>query len=261
MKAEMDKQAGEHQASCAEATVKHSMELKDLGKRRTGSVSGAPCNLVSPRINQSVCQSHTEVSYSQKLIVEYERNQDLQHESQRMQEEYEKQLRAAEESKIQSLEQLTQLSEAKLQEKTQLLGQVGQSFRDQMVSYGVEGKFLSPLWFFSHFLFVQCQEDAQQQVREFKEMMRQVEEDEESKIHDIQIHYEQKLHTEKETNTNLKGETGVMTQKVAAVPVVCFLLHLSKSPSHLCFFLLFGGRWCDHSSTVCRDRSMTGAQI
>ncbi|XP_075952842.1 cilia- and flagella-associated protein 57 [Anarhichas minor] len=152
MKAEMDKQAREHQESSAEATVKHSMELKDL-----------------------------EVSYSQKLIVEYERNQDLQHESQRMQEEYEKQLRAAEESKIQSLEQLTQLSEAKLQEKTQLLGQ--------------------------------CQEDAQQQVREFKELMRQVEEDEESKIHDIQIHYEQKLHTEKETNTNLKGETGVMTQK------------------------------------------------
>lgn len=41
-----------------------------------------------------------------------------------------------------------------------------------------------------------------------------MEEDEERKIHDIQIKYEKKLHTEKETNTNLRGETGIMTQKV-----------------------------------------------
>ncbi|XP_042364189.1 cilia- and flagella-associated protein 57 [Plectropomus leopardus] len=123
-----------------------------------------------------------ELSYSQKLIVEHERYQDLQRKYQRMQEDYEKQLKTAEESKVQLLEELTQQYEAKLQEKTQLL--------------------------------VQCQEDAQQQIREFKEMVRQVEEEEERTIHDIQFKYERKLHAEKETNTNLKGETGLMTQKV-----------------------------------------------
>ncbi|XP_044067286.1 cilia- and flagella-associated protein 57 isoform X2 [Siniperca chuatsi] len=122
-----------------------------------------------------------ELSYSQKLIVEHERYQDLEQKYQRMQEDYEKQLKAAEESKIQASEELTQLYEAKLQEKTRLLAQ--------------------------------CQEDAQQQICEFKEIIKQVEEDEERKIHDIQIKYERKLHTEKETNTNLKGETGIMTQK------------------------------------------------
>lgn len=61
---------------------------------------------------------------------------------------------------------------------------------------------------------MQSQEDAQQQIREFKEIIKQVEEDEERKIHDIQIKYEKKLHTEKEANTNLKGETGIVTQKV-----------------------------------------------
>lgn len=61
---------------------------------------------------------------------------------------------------------------------------------------------------------MQCQDDAQQQIREFKEMIKQVEEDEERMIHDIQIKYEKKLHAEKEANTNLKGETGAMTQKV-----------------------------------------------
>ncbi|XP_076604319.1 cilia and flagella associated protein 57 [Chaetodon auriga] len=123
-----------------------------------------------------------ELSYSQKLIVEHERYQDLQHEYQRMQEDHEKQLEAAEESRTQALKELTQLYEAKLQEKTHLLAQ--------------------------------CQEDAQQQIREFKEMIKQVEEDEERKIHDIQIKYERKLHTEKETNMNLKGDTGIMTQKL-----------------------------------------------
>uniref|UniRef100_A0A3Q3J5F7 Cilia and flagella associated protein 57 n=1 Tax=Monopterus albus TaxID=43700 RepID=A0A3Q3J5F7_MONAL len=153
MATEMEKQEHEYQESSAEVTVKHSKELKDL-----------------------------ELSYSQKLIVEHERYQDLQHKHQRMQEDYENQLKSAEESKTQALERLTQHYEAKLQEKTQLLAQ--------------------------------CQDDAQQQIREFKEIVKQVEEDEEKMIHDIQIKYEKKLHTEKETNTNLKGETGIMTQKL-----------------------------------------------
>ncbi|XP_070759353.1 cilia- and flagella-associated protein 57 isoform X2 [Enoplosus armatus] len=153
MKTEMEKQEREHQESSAEVTVKHSKELKDL-----------------------------ELSYSQKLIVEHERHQDLQHRYQRMQEDYVRQLTAAEESKSQALKELTQLYEAKLQEKTRLLAQ--------------------------------CQEEAQQQIREFKETIRQVEEDEERMVHDIQIKYERKLHTEKETNTNLKGETGIMAQKL-----------------------------------------------
>ncbi|XP_071351144.1 cilia- and flagella-associated protein 57 isoform X2 [Trachinotus anak] len=122
-----------------------------------------------------------ELSYSQKLIVEHERFQDLQGKYERMQEDYETQLKSAEESKVQALEELTQYFEAKLQEKTLLLAQ--------------------------------CQEEVQQQTREFKEFIRQVEEDEERKIRNIQIKYEKKLKTEKETNTSLKGETGVMAQK------------------------------------------------
>lgn len=35
MKAEMEKQECEHQESFAEVTVKHSKELKDLGKKST----------------------------------------------------------------------------------------------------------------------------------------------------------------------------------------------------------------------------------
>ena len=63
-------------------------------------------------------------------------------------------------------------------------------------------------------MFLQYQEEAEQEICGFKEIIKQVEEDEERKIHDIQIKYEKKLHTVKETNTNLKGETGIMAQKV-----------------------------------------------
>lgn len=61
---------------------------------------------------------------NQKLLLEYEKYQELQLKSQRMQEEYEKQLRDNDETKSQALEELTEFYEAKLQEKTTLLEEV-----------------------------------------------------------------------------------------------------------------------------------------
>ncbi|XP_023117095.2 cilia- and flagella-associated protein 57 [Amphiprion ocellaris] len=122
-----------------------------------------------------------ELSCNQKLIVEHEKYQDILQKYEKMQKEYERQLRSAEENKNQALEDLTQQCESKLQEKTQLLAQ--------------------------------CQEDAQKQIQMFKEIVKQTEEDEEEMIRDIQIKYEKKLYTEKEINTKLKGENGIMNQK------------------------------------------------
>lgn len=69
---------------------------------------------------------------------------------------------------------------------------------------------------------MQCQDSAEQQIREFKEMIRQAEEDEEKIINRIQIDYERKLHSEKESNMTLKGEAGVLSQKVPRA-VIAFL--------------------------------------
>lgn len=71
-------------------------------------------------------QSSSESSYSQKLIVEHTRYQDLQQRHQRMEEEYENQLKAAEEERIQSLEELKQVYENRLEEKSQQLAEVVQ---------------------------------------------------------------------------------------------------------------------------------------
>lgn len=66
----------------------------------------------------------SECCNNQKLLLEYEKYQELQLKSQRMQEEYEKQLRDNDETKSQALEELTEFYEAKLQEKTTLLEEV-----------------------------------------------------------------------------------------------------------------------------------------
>lgn len=70
------------------------------------------------------CCFSPESCNNQKLLLEYEKYQELQLKSQRMQEEYEKQLRDNDETKSQALEELTEFYEAKLQEKTTLLEEV-----------------------------------------------------------------------------------------------------------------------------------------
>lgn len=168
--------------------------------------------------------------------MEHERFQDLQEKYKGMQEDYETQLKVAKEGRIRALEELTQLYEAKLQEKTQLLAEVSQE--EHMVK---PVRFFSLLCFpyfdFFIYLFLQCQEDSQQQIQEYKEIIKQVEEDEERKIHDIQIKYEKTLHTEKESNVNLKGEADVMTQKVSKKIQIYLLLYVPNviNPVHVLF--------------------------
>uniref|UniRef100_A0A8W4FJK8 Cilia and flagella associated protein 57 n=1 Tax=Sus scrofa TaxID=9823 RepID=A0A8W4FJK8_PIG len=122
---------------------------------------------------------------NQKLLLEYEKYQELQLKSQRMQEEYEKQLRDNDETKSQALEELTEFYEAKLQEKISLLEE--------------------------------AQEDVRQQLREFEETKKQIEEDEDREIQDIKTKYEKKLRDEKESNLRLKGETGIMRKKFSSL--------------------------------------------
>lgn len=61
----------------------------------------------------------------------------------------------------------------------------------------------------------QAQEDVRQQLREFEETKKQIEEDEDREIQDIKTKYEKKLRDEKESNLRLKGETGIMRKKVS----------------------------------------------
>ena len=100
-------------------------------KRQTGEVT---TTLSDDVFNQYKCislkrfreNSHCvpESSNNQKLMMEYEKYQELQAKSQKMQEDYERQLQEMEENKERSLEELTEYYETKLQEMTTRLEQV-----------------------------------------------------------------------------------------------------------------------------------------
>ncbi|KAM8868220.1 cilia- and flagella-associated protein 57-like [Synchiropus picturatus] len=121
-------------------------------------------------------------SYNQKLLTEHERYEKLQHKYKRMQDDYEAQLRAADDNKSQSLEAQRLIYEAKLQEANQLL--------EHWQSYSEQGK---------------C---------EFEEHMRQAEEDADRGLYDVQTMYNKKLQREQESNTRLMKETSIMKQQI-----------------------------------------------
>ncbi|XP_070976350.1 cilia- and flagella-associated protein 57 [Oncorhynchus clarkii lewisi] len=156
LKTEKEKQEMSHLEVTREVVEKHSREQQDF-----------------------------ESTSNQKLMLEYEKYQELQLKSQLMQEGYERQLQAMEDSKGRALEELTLFYEAKLQEKMLMLGQ--------------------------------CQDESRQQMREFEESKKQMEEDGDREIQDIRIKYERKLRVEKEINLRLKGETGVMRKKFSSL--------------------------------------------
>lgn len=62
---------------------------------------------------------------------------------------------------------------------------------------------------------VQSQEESQRHSRWFKQVVKAVEQEEQRKTHVIGTEFESKLHAEKETNKNLKGEVGAITQNVS----------------------------------------------
>ncbi|XP_063795375.1 cilia- and flagella-associated protein 57 [Pseudophryne corroboree] len=156
LKAEAEKQEQRYQEEISELIEKQSREMQDL-----------------------------EMANNQKLLLEYEKYQELQVKSQRMQEDDERQLHELEESKTQALEELTEYYEARLHEKVSQLQHT--------------------------------QEEALQQLREFEETKKQIEEDGDREIQDIKIKYERRLREERETSLRLKGESGIMRKKFSSL--------------------------------------------
>nr|XP_033772064.1 cilia- and flagella-associated protein 57 isoform X1 [Geotrypetes seraphini]XP_033772065.1 cilia- and flagella-associated protein 57 isoform X1 [Geotrypetes seraphini] len=156
LKTDKEKQEMKNQEDLADILDKHIREVQDL-----------------------------ESSNNQKLMLEYEKYEELQVKSQRMQEEYEKQLQEMEENKSQALEELTEYYEAKV--------------HDQLL------------------LLEQAQDDSRQQLREFEETKKQIEEDADREIQDMKIKYERRLYDERESNLRLRGETGIMRKKFSSL--------------------------------------------
>ena len=63
-------------------------------------------------------------------------------------------------------------------------------------------------------------DESRQQLREYEETKKQMEEDADREILDIKNKYERKLNEQKEANLKLKSETSVMKRKVRIVEVL-----------------------------------------
>ncbi|TRY85109.1 hypothetical protein DNTS_023049 [Danionella cerebrum] len=152
LKKEKHTQRGAHAAALLEISKKQQKELEDI-----------------------------ESANIQKLMLEYEKYQELHEKLHRIEREHEQQLRRSEESKSRELTEMMEAYEAKLEEKLTLLKQ--------------------------------CQSESQQRVREFEEYIRQQEEDADSEILQIASKYEFNLRAEKEDNSRLKVELQTRTKQ------------------------------------------------
>lgn len=156
LKTEKDKEEAKHEEEVSEVMEKHAKEMQDL-----------------------------ESANNQKLMLEYEKYQELQAKSQKMQEDYDRQMQEREEDRERSLEELTEYYETKLQESTTQLNQ--------------------------------AHDEARQQSQEYEETKKQIEEDGDREILDIKNTFEKKLREEREANMKLKGETGIMRKKFTSL--------------------------------------------
>uniref|UniRef100_A0A672T5W0 Cilia and flagella associated protein 57 n=1 Tax=Sinocyclocheilus grahami TaxID=75366 RepID=A0A672T5W0_SINGR len=153
LKAEKKKKQAAHVKALSEVLEKHDKEQQDM-----------------------------ESSNNQKLMLEYEKYQELQLKLHKVQQEYEQQLHSVEESKTRALEEMMQSYEAKLEEKMMLV--------------------------------TQYQDESQQKVREFDEYIKQEEEDADMEIHEIRIKYEQNLKEEKKLKCLKNGFFHVLQREI-----------------------------------------------
>ncbi|XP_013398082.1 cilia- and flagella-associated protein 57 [Lingula anatina] len=156
LKTDKDKEEAKHEEEVQEALEKHAKEMQDM-----------------------------ESANNQKLMLEYEKYQDLLAKSQKMQEDYDRQLQEMEDSKERALEELTEYYETELQKKTTQLEE--------------------------------AHDQARNAQKEYEETKRQIEEDADREILDIKNRYERLLRDEKESNLRLKGESGIMKKKFTSL--------------------------------------------
>ncbi|XP_033738759.1 cilia- and flagella-associated protein 57-like [Pecten maximus] len=156
LKTDKDKEEAKHEEEMREVMDKHTKELQDL-----------------------------ESANNQKLMLEYEKFQEQQSKTMKMQEEYDRLLQEKEESKMRAMEELTEYYETKLQEKTTQLEQ--------------------------------AHDEARQSLKEYEETKKQIEEDADREILDIKNNYEIRLRAEKEDNIKLRGESGIMKKKFTSL--------------------------------------------
>lgn len=123
-----------------------------------------------------------ESQHAQKLLAEYEKNQELERHGRQIQAQGEEQLRQLDASKATALEELASVWQQRLDEKGSALDQA----RQDMTSL----------------------------TRDYDETTRQIETDADREVLAIKNKYERQLKDERDTNLRLKGDNGILRNKL-----------------------------------------------
>ncbi|OAF69544.1 WD repeat-containing protein [Intoshia linei] len=174
-----------HNEKMQELTDKFIMEMESL-KTKNQVLKGdkdkqelTHTETINELVEKNTKEFHElETANNQKLMLEYEKLQELQSKSQRMQEEYEWQLNEVENSRKAEIEKFTQFYESKVKEKTVQLDM--------------------------------AHDEAKQKSLEYEETKKQIEEDADHECIDLKNRYERRLREEKEANVKLKGEFSII---------------------------------------------------
>ena len=126
---------------------------------------------------------------SQKLMAEYEKYQELQARSQRLQEDYERQLLEMESKRKIAVEELSEIYENRLSDKNIQLEK--------------------------------AEEKLKQQQQEAEELQDQMEADTDQEILALKNRYERQLHLQIDENLKLRGDTGILRKKVTSFVLPC----------------------------------------
>ncbi|KAJ7401935.1 Cilia- and flagella-associated protein 57 [Pitangus sulphuratus] len=175
---------GEAEVEYAEEVLimRSDIEEKILQEEKEKQELQYQCELSELMKKQAREVQQLESESNKKLLMENERYEELQVKSQRMQEAYERQLNSLEESKSTAVKELTEHYEEKLKQKTVLLQEAKENMRRQL----------------------QAHEEREKKIYE----------DGDQEISEIKTKYEKQLREEKESNTQLKGEIGVMNKRL-----------------------------------------------
>eukprot|EP00730_Choanoeca_flexa_P000903 TRINITY_DN10389_c0_g2_i3.p1 TRINITY_DN10389_c0_g2~~TRINITY_DN10389_c0_g2_i3.p1 ORF type:complete len:1202 (+),score=338.92 TRINITY_DN10389_c0_g2_i3:34-3639(+) len=156
VKTERDKEMARHDEETAQTHDNHAAEIQEL-----------------------------EHQQNQRLMAEFEKYQELQQTSERMQENYEKQIKDMNEAKDKALKELADFWENKLRQKS---GQLDAAT-----------------------------DTATSRQREADETIRQIELDADQEILRLKLRYEKQLKEERETSGRLKGDNGVLGKKLKSL--------------------------------------------
>eukprot|EP00912_Choanoflagellata_sp_UC4_P001630 UC4_evm3s1043 len=168
-------------SSHEDALRERDMKISQLEEEKTKDMNKAKQEIITLSDEMEAARSDLQNQHEKKLMEEYENQRALETKATQKEEQYEKRLIEEQKAKEKALEDLAEFWDNKLLEKTAELDQALESNRDNM--------------------------------KDYQETKRQIEEDADRELLAIKNKYEERLAQEKQQTKDLKGKHGILNKQ------------------------------------------------